>query len=372
MTIPAPKLKILVVDDTLTYRAILTRVLNGFDNVEISGTAADGQQALRAMINKPADLVLIDLEMPVMNGLETTIELRKRFPETHIVLISGTNRSSADITLQALEAGAMDFIAKPCGDSFNTNMEELGQRLYPIILTCLEKRKSKVLSINTAAQNLEEIPLPVPLTTPLRAPSTKFDVVAIGVSTGGPNALSEIIPALPGDLGVPVLIIQHMPPIFTASLAGMLDKKSALRVKEAEPTELVLPDTVYIAPGGKHMRIERNFITGKATIVTTDTPPVNSCRPSVDVLFESLPTIYGKRVLSIILTGMGNDGLAGVRQVKAQGGYCLTQSEDSCVVYGMPRSVDEQGLSDERLPLPEIANRIRTLVQATKRGYSVC
>jgi len=368
MQIPNQKLKVLVVDDMLTYRAILTQVLKEFEWVEVSGTATNGQQAIEAMRKKPADLVLIDLEMPVMNGLQAVPLLRTQFPQSQVILISGTNQSSADLTLQALEAGAMDFIPKPNQDSLTANMEELRQKLRAVTLTCLEKHK-------LSGQALAQMTQSASASTPRKSPgSTRispvpygFDIVAIGVSTGGPNALSEVIPALPTNLGLPILIVQHMPPLFTASLANMLDKKSALHVKEAENSELILPNTVYIAPGGKHMKASQTLASGKITILLDDTPPVNSCRPAVDVLFQSLPAIYGKRILSIILTGMGSDGMAGVRQIKENGGYCLTQSADSCVVYGMPRSVDEQGLSDEQVPLSDLANRIQQLVKTTKK-----
>lgn len=358
MQIPSQKLKVLVVDDMLTYRAILTQVLKEFEWVEVSGTASNGQLAIDAMHKKPADLILIDLEMPVMNGLQAVPLLRQQFPSTQVVLISGTNQSSADLTLQALEAGAMDFISKPNQSSMTANMEELRQKLRAVTLTCLEKQKHK-LSDHTSMPR-KSIEAMRPLST-----SRGFDVIAIGVSTGGPNALSEVIPALPINLGLPILIVQHMPPVFTASLANMLDKKSSLHVKEAEHNEIIQSNTVYIAPGGRHMKASQGV--GKINILLDDTPPVNSCRPAVDVLFQSLPVIYGRRVLSIILTGMGSDGLAGVRQIKENGGYCLTQSADSCVVYGMPRSVDEQGLSDEQVPLSDLATRIQQLVKTTKK-----
>jgi two-component system, chemotaxis family, protein-glutamate methylesterase/glutaminase len=370
MQIPSQKLKVLIVDDMLTYRAILTQVLKEFEWVEITGTASNGQSAIEAMHKKTADLVLIDLEMPVMNGLQAVPLLRQQFPKAQVVLISGTNKNSADLTLQALEAGAMDFIPKPNQSSLSANMEELRQKLRSVTMTCLEKIKCQEQLKNRTlppTRTSRESGKAIAYTSTRISASTGFDVVAIGVSTGGPNALSELIPALPENLGVPILIVQHMPPLFTASLANMLDKKSALRVKEAEQNELVLPNIVYIAPGGRHMKIGQANSAKKTQILLEDTPPINSCRPAVDVLFQSLPSIYGKSVLSVILTGMGSDGAVGVRQIKEKGGYCLTQSADSCVVYGMPRSVDELGLSDEQIPLSELSTRIQQLIKATKK-----
>lgn len=359
------RLKILIVDDTLTYRTILSRVIGDIDSAEVLGTAANGQLALNAMEKEPADLVLMDLEMPVLDGLETTAAMRKRFPDSQIVMISGTNRSSADLTMKALAAGAIDFIQKPSGDSLNTNMAELRQKLSDIFSSCQEKRKSRkrfesiFQSHKSTSEMIQSSNHRPASTQAIRTDG--FDILAIGISTGGPNALSELIPALPKKMGVPIVIVQHMPPVFTASLAGMLNRKSALSVKEATEGETLLPDTVYIAPGGKHMVLNRNT-QGQITIILNEEAPVNSCRPAVDVLFQSLPAIYGKRILSVIMTGMGNDGLHGVRVIRSNGGYCLTQSADSCVIYGMPRAVDENNLSNERVSLTMLPTRILKLL----------
>jgi two-component system chemotaxis response regulator CheB len=194
----------------------------------------------------------------------------------------------------------------------------------------------------------------------------KIELIAIGISTGGPNALADLIPLLPSDLGVPLLIVQHMPEFMTASLAQSLNKKSALEVREAVDGEEVLPNIAYMASGGRHMTVisqRCNGGTGKRVIRFTGDPPVNSCRPSVDVLFYSLAKVYNGRVLALIMTGMGNDGTEGVRALKEKNCYCISQSEESCVVYGMPRAVVEAGLCDESAPLGNMANRILELVR---------
>jgi two-component system chemotaxis response regulator CheB len=260
----------------------------------------------------------------------------------------------------------MDFIQKPSQDSLSANMEELHRKLQAVTKTCLEKKGpfSRTSAQFSTKANTPAINKPQSV-TPTRnrlVRSSGFDVIAIGISTGGPNALSELIPALPKELGIPILIVQHMPPVFTASLANTLNKKSALHVKEAEDQEAILPDTVYIAPGGRHMTIKKNA-GNQSIIALTDDAPVNSCRPSVDVLFRSVPAAYGAKVLSIIMTGMGNDGLAGVRALKEIGCYSLTQSADTCVVYGMPRAVDEQGISDEQVALSNLPKRIMELIR---------
>jgi two-component system chemotaxis response regulator CheB len=177
------------------------------------------------------------------------------------------------------------------------------------------------------------------------------------VSTGGPNALAEVIPLLPARLKVPVLLVQHMPPVFTASLADHLAKRSQVTVREAAEGEAIVPGTVYIAPGGRHMVVRRSP-AGVPTVGLNDSPPENSCRPSVDVLFRSVAAHYEGNVLAVVMTGMGNDGREGVRALKRKGAHCITQSAETCVVYGMPLAVDEAGLSDERIPLPRLAERI--------------
>jgi len=191
----------------------------------------------------------------------------------------------------------------------------------------------------------------------------RIDVVGIGVSTGGPNALAELIPRLPADLPVPILLVQHMPPVFTASLAEHLDQKSGLSVREARDGEQVLPGRVYIAPGGRHMVVRRLPDAEHPIVGLNENPPENSCRPSVDVLFRSMAAQYDGNMLAVVMTGMGNDGCEGVRAMKRRGCLCLTQSEASCIVYGMPLSVDEAGLSDEQVPLDRLADRIVHLVR---------
>jgi len=353
------KIKVLVVDDMLTYRTILSRVLREFPDVEVSGSVGNGKLALEQMQKVPADLILMDLEMPVMDGLQTLPELRRLYPRSQVVLISGTNRSSADLTLQALQLGAMDFIPKPSEESFTANIEALKEKIKGVLAACQSARKKVVTPlIKPVGSAIGASPATVARTVPS---THKFDVLAIGVSTGGPNALTEFLPGLPANLGVPVVLVQHMPAYFTASLANMLNHKCALTVKEAEDNEALINNTVYIAPGGRHLSIKKRVAASPLTILT-DTEPVNSCRPAVDVLFNSLPAVYGANILSIVLTGMGSDGMAGVRTIKGKGGYSLTQTEQSCVVYGMPKAVDDQGLSDERVDIKEMANRVKQLL----------
>lgn len=379
------KLRLLVVDDTATYRLILANVINTIPDVILSGTANNGRVALEKLAEMPVDLVLLDIEMPEMDGLEALRAIKERYPKTGVVMISGMNRHSADITIKALEAGALDFISKPDAGDAQSNKDILTKKLTPIIRLMTAKRQretaqhvlqqpsAKPLSAVQALSRLAATPIkreapaqPV-VTAPSAGKPAKIDVIAIGVSTGGPNALMTLIPRLPGDLGVPILLVQHMPAVFTASLASSLNAKSQLLVKEGEAGEIVRPNTVYIAPGGRHMTVRSDREPGSSfshvQIGLNDNPPENSCRPAVDVLFRSVSATYGRNVLAVVMTGMGTDGTRGVQVLKQSGCYCLTQSESTCVVYGMPRSIDNLGLSDERVDLSEMAGRITAMVK---------
>lgn len=378
------RLKVLIVDDTALYRRILSDVLDGFPEVEVVGTAPHGRLALAKLEQNPADLVLLDVEMPEMDGPETLREIRQHHRSTAVIMISGSNLIAVNYTVQALEMGALDFIRKPEGVSADASRAELRDLLRPLIrhvqtrvnlnrVDAPEPVKSAPVVRFRSEIRSEPMLLGRPPALPTRPPTpsrqapapSRFDVVGIGVSTGGPNALLEVIPHLPKDLPVPVLLVQHMPPIFTASLAEHLNQKSLLEVREAQEGEPVAAGRVYIAPGGKHMVIRRRtqsdgvegFIIG-----LNENPPENSCRPSVDVLFRSLAANFDGNMLSVVMTGMGNDGCEGVRAMKRRGCHCITQSEETCVVYGMPFAVDEAELSDERVPLDRIADRIASLV----------
>lgn len=372
-------IKALVVDDTVTYRRILTEVLESTGEVAVTATAPQGRLALARMEQDPADLVLLDLEMPEMDGLETLAHLRRRFPETAVVMISGQTSRAAEATLRALEQGALDFVRKPEGLDPEASRSELKDTLRPLIRHVRTRKNLRSGPVPEAppvpkAPAPAPVPAPPPATPPLRPAALpgRIGVVGIGVSTGGPNALGEVIPALPGDLPVPVLLVQHMPPGFTASLADHLAKRSKVKVREASEGEVLEPGTVYIAPGGRHMVVRRRPASDTAPeafiVGLNDHPPENSCRPSVDVLFRSMAAQYGGDLLAVVMTGMGNDGCEGVRAMKRRGCHVLTQTEESCVVYGMPAAVDEAGLSDERVPLHRLAARITELARRGARG----
>jgi two-component system chemotaxis response regulator CheB len=373
------ELRVLVVDDTIVYRRILTTIIEEISGTVVAATAPNGKIALAKMESTEVDLVLLDVEMPVLDGLKTLEVMRERFPEVGVIMVSGANSSAASTTIRALERGALDFVPKPEGGDLEESQRQLIQHIRRVVQLFQTRRAlrstrkpvtarpgtSAPLERTRPAARVAVAPARPPLERHAGKRASKVEVVVIGVSTGGPNALKEVIPRLTTALNVPVLIVQHMPPLFTASLADSLDRKSALAVREAQEGDPLLANTVLIAPGGKHMviRSDPNASGGPGFVVAlNENPPEQNCRPSVNVLFRSVSTYFGGKILAVVMTGMGEDGCEGVRAMKRQGCICLTQEESTCVVYGMPRAVDEAGLSDERVPLSQLAERIQHLV----------
>ncbi len=360
-------IKTFIIDDTVTYRKILSDVVAGFPELELIGSAPSGVLALKKLALTPADLVLCDVHMPDMDGVETLENITKLFPKTLVVMVSGETTRGADTTIKALQMGAVDFIRKPEGNNFEHNIEQLRTDLRPVVRLVSIRLSSIKTMVRQALTPVRPLGTASTLATnaqtgPTLPPPSNFAILAIGVSTGGPEALGKFIPMLPQLLPVPVVLVQHMPPMFTKSLADSLDKKSQLRVVEAAEGDRIEKGNVYIAPGGKHMILRETAGTIMAGL--NDNPPENSCRPSVDVLFRSVASVYGsKGILSVILSGMGNDGMLGVRTMKRKGCFSITQSEATCVVYGMPRAVDEAGLSDKSMPLLDIAGEISRLLK---------
>ncbi|VAX24487.1 Chemotaxis response regulator protein-glutamate methylesterase CheB [hydrothermal vent metagenome] len=347
-------IKTLIVDDMVLYRKMLSDVLAEHGDVEVIGVAANGSIALRKMEQSRVDLVFMDMYMPEMNGLETLKHIRQRFPETKVIMISGVASREGDVILEALANGALDFIQKPSGKVFQENLSlmksELGRVLGLVRANSGAAIKPEKQA--TPAQVKEDSPKPVARFKGAVTP-TSFSVVVIGVSTGGPAALTKIIPNLPKNFPAPILMVQHMPPVFTKSLALSLDKKSGLTVKEAEEGEAIVKGKVLIAPGGKHLVASRS--SEGAVVKLGNGPAEHSCKPAVDVLFRSVAESYGNEgVMALVLTGMGSDGASGVEALKQKGCYCITQSEQTCVIYGMPRAVDEAGLSDANIDLEKI------------------
>jgi two-component system, chemotaxis family, protein-glutamate methylesterase/glutaminase len=349
------KIRVFLVDDSSTVRRLVGAALNRDPALEVVGTAADGQMALNRLAEYQPDVVLLDLEMPVLDGLQTLVALRKTHPRLPVIMFSRFTQRGVEATVHALTLGADDYVPKP-GDGLNVSscIEEL---LIPKI-KLLARRACSAAQPATPTVGAQ----PSGSSTPPAGPRPRrVEVVVIGTSTGGPNALAEVFPTFPPDWSVPLLVVQHMPPDFTARLAERLGEKSRLEVREAVAGELVSAAQAWVAPGGYHLHLRRD---GPAVrLALNQDPPVNSCRPAVDVLFRSAAEVYGPGVLAVVLTGMGQDGLRGCESVKAAGGQVLVQDEATSVVWSMPGAVAQAGLADQVLSLqqmgPEILRRVR-------------
>jgi two-component system chemotaxis response regulator CheB len=381
------KLKVLIVDDSAVVRRVLTEALTGDPNIEVVGIAANGKIALAKIPHLLPDLVTLDVEMPEMDGLETLTEIRKAYPSLPVIMFSTLTERGAQITVDALALGANDYLAKPSNSgSVGATVKAIQDELIPKIkvfckqtcpLTFAEPRSGEAACqgyhLRTTAAYGDPGGLPSRIGRAVANPSSggwptrtlvkdtaggptqtapRVDAIVIGTSTGGPNALTQILPKLPADLPVPVLVVQHMPPVFTARLAERLDQLAALQVVEASDGQAVSPGRIYLAPGDYHMMVQRHGTTVKIRL--NQEAPECSCRPAVDVLFRSAVGLWGANVLSIILTGMGQDGMKGCQQIRAAGGIVLAQDEATSVVWGMPGAVSRAGLAHDVLPLAEL------------------
>ncbi|HHW13652.1 MAG TPA: chemotaxis response regulator protein-glutamate methylesterase [Firmicutes bacterium] len=342
-------LRVLVVDDSAFFRRLIGEVLSRDPGLRVAGVARDGLDAVEKTKSLRPDVVTLDVNMPELNGLEALRRIMREAP-TPVVMLSSLTTEGAEETIQALQEGAVDFLCKPAlAQAGGAWQEEL------------------VAKVKVAARaNLGRPETPGrPARLAKQAPAggrraTGGRIVAIGTSTGGPKALQEVIPRLPAGLPVGVLVVQHMPAGFTRTLAQRLDAASPLRVKEAEQGEAVQPGTVYIAPGDYHLRVNP-----RGELQLGQDPPIASLRPSVDALFESVAEVYGAGTVAAVLTGMGSDGTRGAGLIKRAGGWVVAEDQSTCVVYGMPRSVIEEGYADRVVPLPEIAGE---LVKAVRPG----
>jgi len=365
------KIKVLVVDDTIVYRKAVSDVLSEIPGVEVVGVAHNGKIALSKIKTLKPDLLTLDIEMPEMNGIEVLEHLRKEAPNVSAIMVSTLTTEGGDMTMKALELGAFDFLLKPATTNIAESKKQLRTLLTPLI-KAFQTGRTAVGGLHgrtqphpgvKARQPVRPVvksarPSARPSPRPTATRKGKSEIVAIGISTGGPNALARMMPMLPGDLGVPIVLVQHMPPVFTRSLAGSLNAKCQLTVKEAEDGEPILPNVVYIAPGGKQMKLVASTDGQNRLIKITNDPPENSCKPSVDYLFRSVADYYVGRATAVIMTGMGSDGTKGLEILKQKGALVIGQDEASCVVYGMPKAPAEKGLVDVVAPLDRIAAEI--------------
>jgi two-component system chemotaxis response regulator CheB len=342
-------LRVLVVDDSAYVRKIFKQMLSRSPFIEVVGAARDGQEALEMVEQLQPDVITCDLIMPVMDGVDFVREQMRRRP-IPIVIVSIANEGS-ELVLTALDCGAVDFVQKPTALAtekiFEVNDELIG-------------KVKAAASVNIAPLQAS-ITRPYPASTPLVSQAKLVDIVVLGISTGGPQALKYLIPQLPADFPVPVLMVMHMPVGYTEMYAQRLDELAKLKVREARDGELVEAGVVLLAPAGRHLSLRRQA-NGEIMTYLSARPFDTPHRPSVDVLFQSAAELFGNRTLGVVMTGMGNDGKQGAAWIKSQGGLVFTEAEESCVVYGMPWSVVEAGLSDQSVTLEKMAQAILEVV----------
>jgi len=348
-----------VVDDSVVVRRMVSDTLAADPQLEVAGSAANGKIALAKIPQVNPDIIILDVEMPELDGIGTLVEIRKSRPALPVIMYSTLTQRGAEATLEALSKGATDYVTKP------SNVGSAAQALECIRRELIPKIKA-LCGHGLGPASL--LPLAAPMfakTQPPRLPllrrEERIDIVAIGVSTGGPNALAILIPTLPSDLAVPVVIVQHMPPVFTQLLAERLAAKSHIGVEEGYAGAVLKPGVAWVAPGDFHMVVAGDH--NGVTLRTHQGPPENSCRPAVDVLFRSVAEVYKAHALAVVMTGMGQDGLRGCEHIRELGGQILAQNQETSVVWGMPGFVANAGLADEVLPLDqlglEILRRVR-------------
>ncbi|MEG4800723.1 chemotaxis response regulator protein-glutamate methylesterase [Microcoleus sp. ARI1-B5] len=358
-----PRIKILIVDDSVVVRRLLSNVLDGDAALEVVGTAPNGKIALAKISQVNPDLIVLDVEMPEMDGLETLAAIRKLDGNIPVIMFSALTELGAVATLNALALGATDYVTKPHNmKSKEAALEHIREQLIPKIKAfCTGGKRPNLGNIavpqkqNVATTQSPSQPRLISSNSAVNFKS-KVEIVAVGVSTGGPNALEIILQDLPANFPVPIVIVQHMPPVFTKRLADRLTEKCKIRVEEAVTGGIVEPGRAWIAPGDYHMVLEKQGFG--ARIRTHQEARENSCRPAVDVLFRSAAKIYGAGVLGVVLTGMGQDGLLGCQNIREAGGKIIVQDEASSVVWGMPGSVVNSGFADRVVSLQDMAAEI--------------
>ena len=382
-------IKVLVVDDSVVVRRLIVDSLTGAPDIEVVGTAANGLLAQAKIDQLKPDAVTMDIEMPQMDGIAAVRELRKRHKQLPVIMFSTLSAAGASATLEALAAGATDYVTKPSNvGSIAESIAAVREQLVPKIHALAGRRRppgpggpsgpvpGRPGLASPGARPGAPVPgrpglaparpagtaTPTPARPARRGAPGRIDILAIGCSTGGPDALTKVLQALPTDLPVPIVVTQHMPPVFTRMFAERLDRSTPLRVLEAGDGMELAPGTVYIAPGDKHLVLQRR---STATLTQlSGAPPENSCRPAVDVMFRSVASLFGASAFAAVLTGMGYDGRGGAKVLREAGAEILAQDEASSVVWGMPGAVVGAGLADEIVPLDRIAAALIQRVQA--------
>jgi len=346
------KIRVLVVDDAAAVRRVVSEALAGDPAIEVAGVAPTGRLALAKLPQLSPDLVTLDVEMPGMSGLETLAEIRTYYPDLPVIMLSAHTEQGAVVTLEALSLGASDYLPKPTGLSSSEEAQGyLREQLIPKVKALCAGRVGHAVSPLVAQPGPRSTRV-----TGVRPRAERIEVVGIGVSTGGPNALATILSGFARDFPVPIVVVQHMPPVFTRLLAERLSDSTPLRVREAVSEGALEPGVVWLARGDYHLVVERE---GRRLRVNVNQDPrENSCRPSVDVLFRSLAGVFGARALAVVLTGMGRDGLRGCQEIRDAGGQVVVQDEATSVVWGMPGFVANAGLAQAVLPVDQVAGEI--------------
>jgi two-component system chemotaxis response regulator CheB len=349
------RVRVLIVDDSVVVRKVLTDALSADPDLEVVGSAANGSIALQKIPQLNPDVVILDVEMPEMDGVETVRRIRLGWPNLAVIMCSSLTERGADTSLRALSNGASDYVTKPSQlgtrdpNALLSFKTELAAKVKALTAATHPPTRKPSTAVSVAKQSSPAAP---------RAPRSKapVSVLAIGCSTGGPNALATLFQGIPRDIAIPILITQHMPPLFTKLLADRLAASSGLPVSEARSGDIVEPGKVFIAPGDYHMTIVREGVRTK--IVLNQDPPENSCRPAVDVMFRSIANVYGSGVLATVLTGMGQDGARGAQHIFDAGGTIIVQDAASCVVPSMPGAVVSAGLAEAEYPIDRLAQEL--------------
>ncbi|MFO0593305.1 MAG: chemotaxis response regulator protein-glutamate methylesterase [Polyangiaceae bacterium] len=366
-------IRVLVVDDSVVARRLIADSLAKSPGIEVAGTAADGSIALTRIADLSPDAVVLDIEMPKMDGLQALEEIRKIKPDLPVVMFSTLTERGARATLEALDRGASDYVPKPSAVRGETLQNVVETMLAPKLIALVRSKYDAIRRLRppgAGPMSSAHVPPSFPSSDPPSPPARSFvrsrqviapRAVVIAASTGGPTALAEVLPKLPADFPLPILVVQHMPPVFTRCLAERLSAQSHLKIMESEGNEIVRPGVIWIAPGGRHLEVHQE---GELVLTRlSDAEPENSCRPAADVLFRSAAKVYGGALLAVVMTGMGRDGLLGTQEIVSRGGRAIVQSGPTCTVWGMPRAVEQAGVADQVVPLNELWSAINSAVR---------
>lgn len=355
---------VMVVDDSAVVRRLVTKVLDDEADVRVVGTAHNGRVALEKLASLKPDLVTLDIEMPEMDGLETLLHLRRTHPRLPVIMFSTLTERAAASTLEALARGASDYVTKP------TRLSNPAEAIAAVREQILPKIRALVPTGASARGTAAVVPPAAVAATPrVRPAGVPPELLVIGSSTGGPDALASVVRALPATLPVPVVVVQHMPPVFTRMLAQRLDGLGPLTVSEARDGDLLRPGHVLLAPGDHHVEARRD-VGGRAHVALTQAPPENHCRPAVDVLFRTAAATHGARTLALVLTGMGQDGLRGAELLTELGAEVWAQDQATSVVWGMPGAVARAGLATRVLPGDQIGREAAAAIVRARARQS--